>query len=93
MIPKKSLPIFLLVFIINEGISAIKFENSTNFYEDLKWPQKTVVYDISSEFTEPQRTVIGRAFLDIQKATCIRFKRRIDEVSYVKFKVSFVNKS
>lgn len=91
MISENIISIFLLVLISNEDISAMNDENQTNFYEDLKWRQNTVIFVISSEFTEVQRTVIVRAIVDIQKATCIKFKLRTDEDSYVKFKVSFMS--
>lgn len=84
MISENIISIFLLVLISNEGISAMNDE-------DLKWRQNTVIFVISSEFTEVQRTVILRAIVDIQKATCIKFKLRTDEDSYVKFKVSFMS--
>jgi hypothetical protein len=54
-------------------------------YRGLLWPNATVVFSISSEYTETEIEIIMDAMREWEDKTCIRFKSRTTEDSYIHF--------
>lgn len=92
---KKSVPVFLLVFILIEGSTAASFENVlrqlTNFWKDHKWPNNNVPFTISSQFTQTQKNKIIAAITKINSKACVILRHRENESDYLEFKVSCMN--
>lgn len=99
----KNIPVFLLVFILNEGISTTAseidvvadfettYEHLTNFYKNREWPQKTAPFKISSKFSKIEQGVIKEAIKTINIRTCDILKNRTNERDYLKFIVNCMN--
>ncbi|XP_047108760.1 bone morphogenetic protein 1-like [Schistocerca piceifrons] len=47
------------------------------------WPNATLYYEVSSEFTAAQRKALEAAIADLQKETCVRFRRRTTQRTYL----------
>ncbi|KAG4066430.1 hypothetical protein HA402_007066 [Bradysia odoriphaga] len=51
--------------------------------DNYRWPNNTVVYEISSAFEQNRVESIELGLRRIEEVTCIRFVKRTDEVNYV----------
>lgn len=51
--------------------------------ENYRWPNNTVVYEISTAFAPDRIESIELGLRRIEEVTCIRFVRRTNEVNYV----------
>jgi len=48
-----------------------------------RWPDATIPYVISSEFSQHERSVIAKAMQEYHQRTCIRFRPRTSEKAYI----------
>lgn len=56
--------------------------------ENYRWPNNTVFYEISPDFTQDRVDSIELGLRRIEEVTCIRFVKRTDEINYVYVTVS-----
>lgn len=57
--------------------------------EKYRWPNKTLVYQLSPDHTEEQNHYIKIALKTIESVSCVKFVERTNEEHYVKVFVSF----
>lgn len=53
-----------------------------------RWPNKTLIYQLSDEHTKEQSDFIEAALKVVESVSCVKFKRRTDEQQYVEITVS-----
>lgn len=81
--------------ILNEEQKCIYLQNGTNVStynglidEKYRWPGKTVVYQISRDFTNDQRRKLQEVIQIMDQHSCVRFVERTEQTNYVNIIVS-----
>lgn len=53
-----------------------------------RWPNKTLIYQMSEQHTKEQRDYIEKALKTLESVSCVKFVKRTNEQNYVEITVS-----
>lgn len=53
-----------------------------------RWPNKTLIYQMSEDHTKEQRDYIEKALKTLESVSCVKFVKRTNEKNFVEITVS-----
>lgn len=69
----------------------LNFERSKHSKSIELWPNATVYYELSINFTEVQNKTILKAMKAVETVSCVKFEEKKSETGYIKFQVSMTS--